>query len=156
MARSPDLHLSRRERQIMNVLFRHGRASVVEIAQGLPDPPTNTAIRTLLRILEQKGYVRRQKDGRRYLYRPVMSRAKAARAALSNVLGTFFEGSLGDAVAAHLADPSTRLEQDELDRLRQLIDDARTERGAGAQGGKTGRATRRRSRGRGKKRGGRR
>ena len=125
MAKSPDLHLSRRERQIMNVLFRDGRASVVEIAKGLPDPPSNTAIRTLLRILEKKGYVRRQRDGRRHLYRPAMSRTKAARAALSSVLGTFFEGSLGDAVAAHLADPATKLEPDELDRLRRLISDAR-------------------------------
>lgn len=126
MARGPhDQDLSRRERQIMNVLFKRRQASVLEIAAGMPDPPSHTAIRTLLRILEGKGYVGRHKDGRRNLYRPAMSRARAARSALDSVLGTFFDGSLGDAVAAHLADPDTDLEDAELERLEQLIEQAR-------------------------------
>lgn len=127
MAKTHDLHLSRRERQIMNILFRLRQASVLEIAEGMPDPPSDTAVRTLLRILEGKGYVRRQKQSRRHLYRPAVSRTRAARAALTSVLGTFFEGSLGDAVAAHLADPGTEIDELELDRLQQLIDQAKKE-----------------------------
>ena len=90
MAKNPDLHLSRRERQIMNVLFREGEATVTEIAGDIPDPPSDTAIRTLLRILEEKGHVQSTREGRRNVYRPAMSRKRAARSALSNVLGTFF------------------------------------------------------------------
>lgn len=127
MPRTHDLDLSRRERQIMHVLFQRRQATVVEIAAGLPDPPSNTAIRTLLRILEDKGYVRRQKEGRRHVYRPAVSRTRAARAALSAVLGTFFEGSLGDAVAAHLANPKTEIDEEELDRLKSLIEAAKEE-----------------------------
>lgn len=127
MAKTHDQNLSRRERQIMNVLFQRRQASVVEIAAGMPDPPSDTAIRTLLRILEGKGYVLRQKEGRRHLYRPAVSRTRAARSALSSVLGTFFGGSLGDAVAAHLADPKTEIDEDELDRLKGLIDGAKKE-----------------------------
>ena len=109
----------------MSVLFRLRSATVAEVADELPDPPTSTAIRTHLRILEDKGHVRRQRDGRRNVYRPVMSRARASRAALTDVLGTFFGGSLGDAVAAHLADPSVEVDSEELDRLRKLIEAAR-------------------------------
>ncbi len=125
MARSPDQDLSRRERQIMNVLFQQGEASVVEIGKRIPDPPSDTAIRTLLRILEDKGYVRRHRDGRRHIYRPAMSRTRAARAALSSVLRTFFDGSLGDAVATHLADPSAAVDAEELRRLKRLVSQAR-------------------------------
>lgn len=125
MAKSPDQDLSRRERQIMNVLFRRGKASVADIAAEIPDPPSNTAIRTLLRILETKGHVRREREGRRHLYGPRMSRTRAARAALSNVLGTFFDGSLGNAVAAHLSDPSSEIDPEELKQLRRLIAEAK-------------------------------
>ena len=132
MAQSPDRDLSRRERQIMNVLFRRGTATVVEIAGEVPDPPSHTAIRTFLKILEGKGYVRRQRDGRRHVYRPAMSRTRAARAALASVLDTFFDGSLGDAVAAHLADPKGGVDADELKRLQRLIRESR--KGAGKAG----------------------
>ena len=125
MAKSPDQDLSRRERQIMNVLFRHGEAAVTDIAGEIPDAPSDTAIRTFLKILERKGHVRRHRDGRRHLYRPAKSRSRAARAALVNVLGTFFDGSLGDAVAAHLSNPSSKLDKDELERLQALIDQAK-------------------------------
>ncbi len=124
MAKSIDQDLSRRERQIMNVLFRHGRASVTQIAAGLPDPPSGTAIRTHLRILEEKGHVKRNREGRKHLYRPAVSRKRAARAALSGVLRTFFDGSLEEAVAVHLADPSADIDPEELNRLRRLIRDA--------------------------------
>ncbi len=125
MAKSPDLDLSRRERQIMNVLFRRGEAAVTDIAGEIPDSPSDTAIRTFLKILERKGHVRRHKDGRRHLYRPAKSRRRAARAALINVLGTFFDGSLGDAVAAHLSNPSSKLDAQELERLQALINEAK-------------------------------
>ena len=125
MANSPDLDLSRRERQIMNVLFRRGEAAVTDIAGEIPDSPSDTAIRTFLKILERKGHVRRHKDGRRHLYRPAKSRRRAARAALINVLGTFFDGSLGDAVAAHLSNPSSKLDAQELERLQALINKAK-------------------------------
>lgn len=127
MLKTPDEDLSRRERQIMNVLFRHGRASVTEIAADLPDAPSDTAIRTFLRILEEKGQVKRQREGRKHVYRPAMSRKRAARAALSGVLSTFFDGSLENAVAAHLADPASEHDAEELKRLRKLIRDAETE-----------------------------
>ena len=125
MSSNIEQNLSRRERQIMNILFRRDRASVIEIAAELPKAPSHTAVRTLLRILETKGHVRREKDGRRHLYRPKVSRTRAARAALTQVLGTFFDGSLGAAVAAHLADPSTELDPEELSHLRKLIDTAK-------------------------------
>ena len=120
-----DLQVSRRERQIMNVLFRAGEASVADVAAGIPNAPSRTAIRTLLRILETKGYVRRRRVGRRHLYRPAVSRKGAARAALAHVLDTFFGGSLSDAVAAHLADPSAAPDGEELERLLRLVDQAR-------------------------------
>ena len=125
MAHKPDQDLSRRERQIMEILYREGEASVAEVVDGLPDPPSDTAVRTLLRILQRKGYVRRDKAGRKHVYRSSQSRTKAARAALTGVLSTFFGGSLGEAVAAHLADPSSRIERAELTRLTRLIEEAK-------------------------------
>ena len=125
MARTPDQDLSRRERQIMNALYRRGQASVTEIAADLPNAPSDTAIRTHLRILEEKGQIKRQKAGRKHIYRPAQSRQRAARAALSGVLSTFFDGSLGDAVATHLADPGAKVDDEEIERLRALIGDAR-------------------------------
>lgn len=121
MPKSPDLDLSRRERQIMNVIYRLGEAAVADLARELPDPPSNTAIRTHLRILEDKGQVKREREGRRHVYKPRASRKRVARAALANVLDTFFDGSMGEAVAAHLADPKADLDESELKRLRALI-----------------------------------
>jgi len=113
----------------MSALFRLGEATVAEVAAELPDPPTRTAVRTHLRILEDKGHVQRRRDGRRNVYRPATSRARASRAAFAEVLGTFFEGSLRNAVAAHLADPSTTVDPEDLVRLRELIDEVRKKRG---------------------------
>lgn len=125
MAKMTDIDLSRRERQIMTLLYRKGEASPAEIAKEMSDPLSDTAIRTFLRILEKKGYVKRQKDGRRFLYRPAVHKNRAAKAALENVLQTFFGGSLGDAVAAHLADPSSQPDKEELKRLTDLLKDAK-------------------------------
>ena len=125
MARDIDRDLSRRERQIMDIVYAAGEAAVADIAAKLPDPPSQTAVRTFLRILEGKGKIRRRKDGKRHLYTAAGSRKRAARAALNNVLSVFFRDSLGDAVSAHLADPKARISKEELDRLSQVIAEAR-------------------------------
>src|SRR5205807_327460 len=114
----PDLpaeRLSRRERQIMEVVFRRGQASAADVWLDLPDPPSRTAVRTLLRILEEKGHLKHKQDGLRYVYVPSRPRAVAARSALRSVLRTFFEGSLEKAVAAHLGDTATNLSLEELE-----------------------------------------
>lgn len=127
MAKSIDDDLSRRERQIMQIIFARGDATVTDIVEDLPDAVSETAVRTFLQNLQKKGHVKRRKNGRKHVYRPTGSRARAARQALNNVLGVFFDHSVSDALAAHLTDPSTDLSQDELDRLQNLIEKARRE-----------------------------
>lgn len=118
--------LSKRERQIMDVVYARGEASVSQIIAGIPDPPMRGALRTLLRILENKGHLTHRKHGREFIYRPTQNRGQAGRSALGRVLDVFFGGSLGDAVAAHLSDPrrAARLTPEELHRLSDLIDKA--------------------------------
>ena len=122
MAEPLDHQLSRRERQIMDVLFQSGEASAAEIRQGIPDAPSDSAVRTLLRILVQKGHVRHQQDGPRYVYRPTVGRERAKRSALKRLVTTFFDGSAEKAMAA-LLDRPTPVE--ELDRLEELLRIAR-------------------------------
>jgi BlaI family transcriptional regulator, penicillinase repressor len=117
--------LSRRERQIMDVVYAKGTATAAEVHAALPDPPSNTAVRTLLRILETKGQLSHFEDGPRYVYRAVRSRDRVGRSSLRRVLETFFGGSLERAVAAHLTDSATDLSAEELKRLSQLINQAR-------------------------------
>ena len=117
--------LSRRERQIMDILYQRGPASAAEVMAALPDPPSNAAVRTLLRILEEKGHVRHVKKGMRYLYLPVQPRQSAAQSVLRQVLLTFFGGSVERAVAALLSAPDSQLSQEALDRLAELIARAR-------------------------------
>jgi predicted transcriptional regulator len=119
--------LSRRERQIMDVVYHLGRATVAEIAERLPDPPTATAVRTMLRILEQKGYLLHDQDGLRHVYRPVVPAKQATRSVLRHVVETFFRGSRSDAMATLLELP-TPLSEEELDRLSELIERARKRR----------------------------
>ena len=126
MPELPGEHLSRRERQIMEIVFRCGQVSAADVWADLPDPPSRTAVRTLLRILEEKGHLKHKQEGLRYVYVPSRPRALAARSALRSVLRTFFEGSLEKAVAAHLGDAATSLSVDELERLAALIRQART------------------------------
>ncbi|HUT10393.1 MAG TPA: BlaI/MecI/CopY family transcriptional regulator [Thermoguttaceae bacterium] len=121
--------LSRRERQIMSVVYARGEASATEVWQDLPDPPSRTAVRTLLRILEEKGHLRHEKRGREFVYQPVRARRRAGQSAFKGVLQTFFDGSLEKAVAAHLAQPDSQMRPDELQRLTLLIEEAR-KRGA--------------------------
>ena len=117
--------LTRRERQIMDVLFKHGRASVAEVLEGLPEPPSYSAVRAHLRILEEKGFVSHRQDGPRYLYEPTMTKDHATRSALAHLLDTFFNGSTERAMAALLDERD--LSAAELDRLSELIDRARAE-----------------------------
>ena len=117
--------LSRRERQIMDIVYAREEASAKGVLAGMPDPPTRTAVRTMLRILEDKGHLTHRREGREFVYRPTRPKARAARSALRRVLDTFFGGSLEDAVAAHLSDPNSDLSPDELKRLAALVRDAR-------------------------------
>jgi BlaI family transcriptional regulator, penicillinase repressor len=122
-----DHRLSRRERQIMDVLHARQQATVSQVLEDLPDPPSYSAIRALLRILEEKGYVRHREEANRYVYLPRVSRQAARRSALRRVVTTFFEGSVTQAMAALLEDRDTRVSEEEWNELRRLIDQARSE-----------------------------
>ena len=127
MTPAPDGGLSRRERQIMDVLYARGRATAQEVLEELPDPPSYSAVRALLKVLEGKGHVRHEHVGPRYVFEPVVAREKARRSALRRVLETFFDGSTEQAVAALLDLQSSKLDPRELDRLAKLVEDARKE-----------------------------
>jgi predicted transcriptional regulator len=127
MPRNDSNSLSRRERQIMDVLFREGETSAASIQAALPDAPGYSAVRALLRILVDKGHVRQRAEGQRYLYRPAARPEHARRHALRHVVTTFFGGSAADAAAALLDPQSAQLRPDELDRLQLLIDRAKQE-----------------------------
>ena len=123
--RENQLRLSRRERQIMDVLFRRGRATAGEVLVELPDPPSYSAVRAHLKTLEEKGHARHEAVNLRYVYMPVMRPEQARRNALRHLVDTFFEGSVSRAAAALLDSRSARLAPGELDRLSQLIEKAR-------------------------------
>ena len=120
-------NLSRRERQIMDVIYHRGRASAAEVRAGIPDPPSYSAVRALLAILERKGLVTHTRDGARYVYLPVHQRDRAGRSALRRVLRTFYDGSLGKAVAALLDVSEADLSPEDLAHLSRLIAQARKE-----------------------------
>ena len=117
--------LSRRERQIMDILFRHGRAPASVVRQELPGDPSSSTVRTQLRILEKKGHVRHEEEGLRYVYRPVTPRRTARRSALRHLVETFFDGSAEQAVAALLGGEARHLTEPELDRIARIVSDAR-------------------------------
>src|SRR5687768_14948469 len=129
MAAELPLDLSRRERQIMETIYRLGSASAAEVTANLPDPPTSTAVRTMLRILEDKGFLEHDQDGVRFVYRPSVPREKARTSVLSHVISTFFNGSAEQAMASLLGADS-KLSDAELDRLSQLIANARSRKGS--------------------------
>ena len=123
--------LSRRERQIMDILFRHGRAPASLVRKELPGDPASSTVRTQLRILEQKGHVRHEEEGLRYVYRPVTPRRTARRSALRHLIETFFDGSAEQAVAALLGGEARHLTEPELDRIARIVSDAQAaQRGA--------------------------
>jgi predicted transcriptional regulator len=119
--------LSRRERQIMDFLYQHGRATAAEVQANLPDPPSYSAVRAMLRVLEEKGHTQHEQDGPRYVYRPMVARDRAKVSALRHLVRTFFDGSREQVVAALLDDDTSQMSDDELDRLSRLIDRARQE-----------------------------
>ena len=119
-------HLTRRERQIMDLIFAKGEATVRQIQAGLPDPPTDMAVRRMLHILEEKKHLRRRQEGREVVYLPAQSKARAGTNALRHVLDTFFGGAVDEALAAHLTSRES-VTPDQLARMRKLIDQARKE-----------------------------
>jgi BlaI family transcriptional regulator, penicillinase repressor len=128
MTSQTEATLTRRERQIMDILFSLGRATGLEIQQRLPDQPSYSGVRTILRVLERKGHVRHIEEGMRYVYLPVATREKATKSAIARLVATFFDGSVKAAAAAFL-DPSTaKLSKDDLKDLERMIRKARKEK----------------------------
>jgi predicted transcriptional regulator len=119
--------LSRRERQIMDVIYRRGRATAADVLGDIPDPPGYSAVRAMLRLLEEKGHVRHEQDGPRYIFLPTVNRDRARKSALRHVVRTFFNGSAIDAAAA-LLDSDANISDADLDRLSAMIDSARKRR----------------------------
>ena len=119
--------LSRRERQIMDLLFQRGEATVAEVMDGISDPPSYSAVRAMLRILEEKGQVRHREDGPRYVYQPVVAREAARKSAVRHLLRTFFDGSVEQAMAALLDTSDRKLSGEEIDRLSRLIEQRKKE-----------------------------
>jgi len=120
--------LSRRERQILDILYRRSKATAAEILAALPDPPSYSATRALLRILEQKGHIRHESDGPRYVFLPRVSRQKARASALKHMLATFFDGSAAEAAAALVDGSAVKMSSEELDQLQALIDRTRQDK----------------------------
>lgn len=119
--------LSRRERQIMEVLYRQGKASAAEVRAGIEDAPGYSAVRAMLRVLEEKGQVKHQEEGLKYVYTPVVAREKAKRSAVKSLLDTFFSDAPEQVVAALLDASPRRLTAEELDRMSEMIERARRE-----------------------------
>ena len=119
--------LSRRERQIMDAIYRRGQATAAEVLEDMPDPPSYSAVRAMLRVLEEKGHLRHEQQGPRYVFLPTVPREQARRSALQQLVRTFFDGSTEQTVAALLDLSDRKLSDAELDRLSQLIDQARKE-----------------------------
>ena len=120
-------NLSRRERQMMDILYQRGRATAAEIHEALPEPPSYSAVRAKLRVLEEKGHVRHEEEALRYVYLPTMARDTARRSALRHMVSTFFAGSVEDTVAALLDISAADLSPKDLDRISNLIEQARKE-----------------------------
>ena len=117
--------LSRRERQVMDILYRDGKATAADVLAGLPDPPSYSAVRAMLRILEEKGHIRHEQDGPRYVFVPTVKRDTAQRSALRHVINTFFDGSASQVMAALFELSARELDADELAELRRLVDKAK-------------------------------
>lgn len=131
MTHKPKTRLSGRERQVMDILYREGSATAAEVRDRLPDPPSYSAVRATLRILEEKGQVRHEPDGPRYVFRPAVTRDKAKRTAVRHLVETFFDGSAELAVATLIDDSAASLEASDFERLQRLIDEARRREGKG-------------------------
>ena len=119
--------LSRREREIMNIIFARGRATATEVLEAMAEPPSYSAVRATLRVLETKGHLKHQHDGTRYVYLPTVNRERVRLSALDQLLTTFFDGSAANVVATLIEREKGKLSEEELDRLQTLIDEARRE-----------------------------
>lgn len=119
--------LSRREREIMDILYQSGRATAAELMKALPGDPSDSTVRTQLRVLETKGHVRHEEEGLKYVYLPVVPRRVVRKSALKHVVNTFFDGSVEKVVAALLGPDGGRLTDEELDRIADLVSKARAE-----------------------------
>jgi predicted transcriptional regulator len=124
MAKPP---LTRREREIMDIVYRLGRASAQEVLDNLAEPPSYSAVRALLRLLEERGHVRHVEEGGRYVFLPAVPRGEARRKALSHVVSTFFDGSVEQAMLTLVESSRNKLSSDELDRLAEIVERARKE-----------------------------
>lgn len=127
MSELSHLRLGRRERQIIEIVYQRGQASVAQVIEQMSDPPSYTSVRTMLRLLEGKGYLRHKEKGRRFVYIPVVTPGTAGRSALRNLLTTFFSNSVEKAVASLLELERGKLSSDDLDRLAELVEKARKE-----------------------------
>ena len=127
MRKPPPENLSRREREMMNIIYEAGRAPAAEVRGAMASPPSYSAVRATLRVLLEKGHLSHKQDGPRYVYLPTVARDQARRSALRQLLRTFFDGSTNNAVAALLDMESSKLSADELERLGQMIDKAKSE-----------------------------
>jgi predicted transcriptional regulator len=125
MTQSTHQGLSRRERQIMDIIYQLGQATAAEVLENMPDAPSYSAVRAMLRLLEEKGYLKHDTDGPRYVFVPTVNRDKARKSALQQMLQTFFDGSTEEAVATLLSMSRAKLSKDELDRLSEMIEEAR-------------------------------
>ena len=124
-ARALHTSFSRRERQIMDILFRRGRATAADVMNELPGEPSYSTVRTQLRVLEEKGHVRRESEAMPFVYMPVVARQAARKSALRHLVDTFFDGSAEKAVAALLGGEGAKLTDEQIDRIAELIEKAR-------------------------------
>ena len=124
--KSPD-GLSRREREIMDILYQRGKSSATDVREAMPQAPSYSAVRAMLRVLEEKGHVRHQAEGLKYVYLPTVTRERAKRSAVKHLLDTFFHDSPEQVVAALLDVSSTRMTREELNRMSEMIDKAKKE-----------------------------
>ena len=127
MSDETQTNLSRRERQIMDAIYRLGRASVSEVMDNIPDPPSYSAVRAMMGILETKGHLTHQQEGAKYVYLPIVARERARKTALKSLVQTFFDGSSREAIAALLDLPDGKLSKGELDALGELLEKVKKE-----------------------------
>jgi predicted transcriptional regulator len=127
MAKNLHAVLSRRERQIMDIVYQLGRATAADVGKALPGEPSDSTVRTQLRVLESKGHIRHEEDGQRYVYLPVVPRRVVSKSALKHVVNTFFDGSIEKVVAALLGPDGSKLSDEELDRIAGIVANAKAE-----------------------------
>jgi BlaI family transcriptional regulator, penicillinase repressor len=127
MAKNLHAVLSRRERQIIDILYQLGRATAAEVGKSLPGEPSDSTVRTQLRVLESKGHIRHEEDGQRYVYLPVVPRRVVSKSALKHVVNTFFDGSIEKVVAALLGPDGSKLSDEELERIAGIVAKAKAE-----------------------------